>query len=193
MNIILGSIFVERDCVNAWEECDFYVQWLRAETFWNKVSSWAVNLTNKQFAKIFSIFLELSDFDDLIGFKSDAEKRMSWYWWGKLVVWEENWVQRWWFWREDSPHDCYHACKWGCVKLYTGNQLLLLWTLLFQLRLLSSCLMLLHFILYIVAYCWLCTVHLVHFIPVVSLPYNSNCLCVILCNRTCIRGGCLFL
>ena len=33
-----------------------------------------MNLTNKQFAKIFSIFLELSDFDDLIGFKSDVEK-----------------------------------------------------------------------------------------------------------------------
>ena len=132
MNIILGSIFVERDCVNVWEECDFYVQWLRTETFWNKVSSWAVNLTNKQFAKIFSIFLELSDFDDLIGFKSDVEKEChdigeASLWYGRRIGLKDDGV-----WREDNPHDCYHVWKQGCVKLYTGNQLLLLWTCYFN-------------------------------------------------------------
>ena len=92
-------------------------------------------------------------------------KRMSWYWWAKLVVWEENWVQRWldlqrrqpsWvmtiimfgskgvlsYILETSCIDVNKACGLDWLSHYI---LLLMWTLLFQLRLLSSCLMLLHF------------------------------------------------
>ena len=56
-------------------------------------------------------------------FQKLCGRRMSWYWWGKLVVWEENWVKDDGVWREDCPHDFYHGWKQECVELYIGNQL----------------------------------------------------------------------
>ena len=70
---------------------------------------------------IISILLELSSFDDLIGFKSsleeechDIDEASLWYGRGigsKMMGFEDN------------PHDCYHVWKQGCVELNIGNQL----------------------------------------------------------------------
>ena len=36
-------------------------------------------------------------------FQKWCGERMPWYWWGKLVVWEENWAQRWWGLKRRQP------------------------------------------------------------------------------------------
>ena len=146
----------------------------------------------KQDSNIILILLELSGFDELIGFKSCVEEECcdideAKLWYGrriqsKMMGFEEkislmtatmvgskgllSYIL------ETSCVDVNQACDLDGLLHFV---LLLLWIFLLQLRLLSSCLMLLHFIC-LVAYCWLCIVKLVHFILAISLLYSSNCI-----------------
>ena len=118
----------------------------------------------KQDSNIISIFLELSGFDDLIGFKSSVEE--EWHdideaslWYGRRIrskMMELKRTQPSWLLPCLEARVCW-IIYWKLAVLMLTRLvvwmgflhliLFLLWTLLFQLRLLSSCLMLLHFIL----------------------------------------------
>ena len=171
--------------MNVWEVCDFYVQWLHAETFWNRFHHGQWIWETRQFAKIFFSWIIglqwFNWFQKWCGEKNVVILVRQALWYGRKIGFKDDGV-----WREDSPHDCYHVWKWGLLNYILETSCVDVNQACGLDGLMCCC----------CGHCcfnWgfklLLDASAPHFILAVSLLYNSNCPYVILCNRTCIWSG----